>query len=96
MTTNIEKKNNPRNTIEWSYCKVAFLLDYEEVIWPMCEAVKRADIWEPADLVKAVTSGAVKEWPKVTKRGIKDLFRVLRNQCKVDAATLMEAAKLYA
>lgn len=94
--TAIEKKNNPYNSIEWSYSKVAYLLDTEEVIWPMCEAVKRAGIWEPAELMEAVISGAVKSWPKVTKRGIKDLFRVLRNQCKMDAATLMEAAKLYA
>lgn len=83
-------------SIEWSYTKVAFMLDVEEVIWPMCEAVKRANIWEPAELVEAVLTGTVKTWPKVTKKGIKGLFNVLRNQCKVDAATLMEAAKLYA
>lgn len=84
-----------KTSIEWSYTKVAFMLDYEEVIWPMCDAVKRANIWEPAELVDAVLSGAVKSWPKVTKKGIKGLFKVLRNQCNVDAATLMEAAKLY-
>lgn len=81
---------------EWSYSKVAFMLDYEEVIWPMCEAVKRANIWEPAELVEAVITGAVKSWPKVTKKGIKGLFKVLKNQCGMDAKTLMEAAKLYA
>lgn len=81
---------------EWSYSKVAFMLDYEEVIWPMCEAVKRANIWEPAELVEAVITGAVKSWPKVTKKGIKGLFKVLKNQCNMDAVTLMEAAKLYA
>lgn len=82
--------------IEWAYTKVAFMLDAEEVIWPMCESVKRANIWEPAELVEAVLTGAVKDWPKVTKKGIKGLFKVLKNQCNMDAATLMEAAKLYA
>lgn len=82
--------------IEWCYCKVAFMLDYEEVIWPMVEAVKRAGICEPAELVEAVLTGAVKSWPKVTKKGIKGLFEVLKNQCGIDAKTLMEAAKLYA
>lgn len=82
--------------IEWSYTKVAFMLDTEEVIWPMCESVKRAGIWEPAELVEAVTSGAVRSWPKVTKKGIKGLFKVLKNQCGVTADVLMEAAKLYA
>ncbi len=85
-----------KTTIEWSYTKVAYMLDTEEVIWPMCEAVKRADIWEPAELVQAVLTGAVKTWPKVTKKGIKGLFRVLQNQCGVDKATLNQAAKLYA
>ncbi len=85
-----------KTSTEWTYCKVAFMLDYEEVILPMCDAVKRANIWEPAELVQAVLSGAVKTWPKTTKKGIKQLFSVLRNQCGVDAQTLMEAAKLYA
>lgn len=89
-------KNNDNNTIEWSYSKVAYMLDYEEVIWPMCEAVRRAGIWTPDELVNAVLTGAVKSWPKVTKKGIKGLFKVLRNQCKVDMSTLMDAAKLYA
>lgn len=84
-----------KTNIEWSYSKVAFMLDVEEVIWPMCEAVKRANIWEPAELMNAVLSGAIKDWPKVTKKGIKGLFKVMKNQCHVDAATLMEAAKLY-
>lgn len=87
-------KNN--NNIEWSYSKVAFMLDYEEVVWPMCEAVRAANIWEPAELIEAVISGKVKSWKKATKRGIKQLFQVLRNQCRMDAKTLMEAAKLYA
>lgn len=85
-----------RKSIEWSYSKVAYLLDVEEVVWPMCEAVKAANIWEPAELVQAVLSGEVKTWKKTTKRGIKQLFTVLANQCKVDKATLNEAAKLYA
>lgn len=80
---------------EWSYSKVAYILDAEEVIWPMCENVRRANIWEPAELVEAVITGAVKSWPKVTKKGIKGLFKVLKNQCGMDAKTLMEAAKLY-
>lgn len=83
-------------TNDWVYSKVAYILDTEEVILPMCDAVRRANIWEPAELVNAVLTGAVKDWPKVTKKGIKGLFKVLRNQCHVDAATLMEAAKLYA
>lgn len=82
-------------TSEWYYSKVSFILDTEEVILPMCDAVRRANIWEPQDLVEAVLTGAVKTWPGVTKRGIKQLFRAVRNQCKVDAAALMEAAKLY-
>lgn len=88
--------NNKTNTIEWSYSKVAFLLDYEEVVWETCEAVRRAGIWEPAELVQAVLAGKAKEWKGITKRGIKGLFKVLANQCKVDSGTLFEAAKLYA
>lgn len=82
-------------TSEWYYSKVSFILDYEEVILPMCDAVRRANIWEPQELVEAVLTGAVKTWPGVTKRGIKQLFQVLRNQCKIDAATLAKAATLY-
>lgn len=83
------------NSIEWSYSKVAFLLDVEEVVWPMVALVKAADIWTKEQLIEAVLSGKAAKWPKATKRGFKDLFRVLRNHCGVDAATLMTAAKLY-
>lgn len=82
-------------TIEWSYTKLAYMLDVEEVIWPMCEAVRRANIWTPEQLVEAVLLGDIRMWPKVTKKGLKGLFKVLRNQCKVDNKTLFEAAKLY-
>lgn len=81
---------------EWSYTRVAYVLDVEEVIWPMVSLVKAAGIWEVDELVHAVLSGSVRKWPKVTKKGIKQLFAVLRNQCGVDAKTLKEAAKLYA
>lgn len=81
--------------IEWSYSKVAYLLDIENVIWPMVALIKAANIWTADELLEAVLSGEAAMWPKATKRGYKDLFRVLRNQLNVDAKTLMEAAKLY-
>lgn len=89
---NISKSQN----FEWVYCKVAYLLDVEGVIWSTVDAIKAADIWEPEQLIKAVLEGEVKEWKGVTKRGIKQLFNVLRNQCGVDEKTLFEAVKLYA
>lgn len=80
---------------EWSYCKVAYLLDTEEVGLPMCALVRAHEITEPRQLIDAVLSGAVATWPRTTKRGVKQLFGVLRNQCGVDAATLKEAAQRY-
>lgn len=93
-TTNTTTSTKSQN-FEWAYCKVAYLLDVQEVIWPMVALVKAADIWEPKQLVDAVLSGEVKTWEKVTKKGIKQLFRVLKEELGIDAKTLNEAAKLY-
>lgn len=83
--------------VEWSYTKVSYLLDTEEVILPMCAAVKRANIWDVPELVKAVLSGEAAKWPKTTKKGYKGLFRVLHNQCGVSADILRPLwAKVYA
>lgn len=73
---------------QWYYSKASYLLDVEEVVMPMVNCVKRHGITEQAQLVTAVLSGTVAEWPKVTRRGVKGLFRVLYNQCNIDKATL--------
>lgn len=94
--TEEKKSTGKKQNFEWAYCKVAYMLDVEEVIWPTVDAVKAADIWEPEQLVKEVLEGKAKEWKGVTKKGLKQLFAVLRNQCGVDAKTLFEAAQKYA
>lgn len=90
-----ENTNIKGQTFEWTYCKVAYLLDVQEVIWPMVAVVRSHDVREPQQLVDAVLSGNVRTWEKVTKKGIKQLFRVLREELGIDAKTLNEAAKLY-
>lgn len=98
----MKKDNNSTSkaqNFEWAYSKVAYFLDVEEVIWPTVDAVKANGVETPEQLVKAVLEGEVKTWPKgpkVTKKGLKQLFMVLRNQCGVNAAALAKAAKLYA
>jgi len=88
-------KNPQASTLEWAYCKVAYMLDLEEVVWATTEQVRAHNIREPQELVEAVLSGEVRDWPKVTVRGLKGLFRVLRLQCNVDIDTLFDAARLY-
>lgn len=95
----MKKENNNEKavrTIEWNYTKVSYILDVEEVILPTCDAVRSAGIYEVEDLIKWVLDGKAKGRKGVTKKGLKQLFRVLRNQCGVDAKTLMEAAQHYA
>ncbi len=79
----------------WAYSKVAFLLDVEEVIWPMVALVRARNITQPTELVRVVTSGEAMEWPRATKRGLKQLIRVIHLHCGVDANTALSLCKEY-
>ena len=78
--------------VDWAYTQIAYLLDVEEVVWPMVEAVRAAGINDTTDLRLAVLCGEPKTWGKrYTKRGMKGLMKVLYNHCKVDQTTLVSA-----
>lgn len=79
----------------WAYSKVAFLLDVEEVIWPMVALVRARNITSPTELVKVVTSGQVFSWPRATKRGLKQLVRTVHIHCGVSADKALALCKEY-
>lgn len=78
---------------EWMYSKAAFILDYEEATSVTIALVRRADIWEAAELKAAVLGGLMKE---ANKRSKKELLRAVLNHCKPTDSEKSELLKLAA